>query len=103
MGGDEGASTDAPPVTGTTASPTNPPPRCHKDGPNALEDCSTDFLCCKFDPSDSSWEETACTCNNGNVFVQDFDICSWPDMVRYSLTAAAPTEKSNCHQGLQNG
>jgi len=78
--GDEGASTDAPPVTGTTVSPTNPPPRCHKDGPNALEDCSTDFLCCKFDPSDSSWEETACTCNNGNVFVQDFDICSWPDM-----------------------
>jgi len=78
--GDEGASTDAPPVTQTTTVPTSPPQNCHKDGPNMIASCSNDFICCKYDTSDNSWEETACSCNNDNVFEQDFDICIWPDI-----------------------
>ena len=45
-----------------------------QDGPNALSDCSDEFVCCKYDNSDNRWEETACTCNNGNVFVQVYGI-----------------------------
>merc|ERR1711915_52699 len=78
--GDEGASTDAPPVTQTTTEQTAPPQNCYKDGPNAISDCSEDFICCKFNNADHSWKETSCKCNNGNVFVQDFDICTWPDI-----------------------
>jgi hypothetical protein len=35
-----------------------------------IESCSNDFICCKYDTSDNSWEETACSCNNDNVFEQ---------------------------------
>ena len=35
-----------------------------------IASCSNDFICCKYDTSDNSWEETACSCNNHNVFEQ---------------------------------
>jgi len=78
--GDEGASTDAPPVTQTTIQPTAPPQNCHKDGANAIDECTKDFLCCHYDNSNSAWEETACSCNNDNVFIQEFNMCTWPDV-----------------------
>jgi len=79
--GDEGAVTDVPPVTKTTTVPTAPPQNCHKDGPNAMDDCSADFVCCSYDSG--AWEEMACTCTDDNVFIEDFALCSWPDMCSY--------------------
>lgn len=77
--GDEGASTDWTPVP-TTGQPTSVPPSpCHHNGPNVVENCSPDFMCCNWDSLEKEWVEKTCHCLNDNVFDMDFETCSWPD------------------------
>ena len=66
--GDEGATTNSPPIPTQTSGPTLPPVRCHKDGPNGLGHCEEDFLCCHFDTVAQQWEERNCQCTNDMVF-----------------------------------
>jgi len=78
--GDEGASTDMTPMV-TTAAPTIAPPEpCKHDGPNLFEeDCSPDFLCCKWNVDEQEWMKTTCHCKNDNVFIEGMQTCTWPD------------------------
>jgi len=92
--GEEGATTNYPPIPTTTdGNPTAPPQNCHKDGPNGVGDCQENFLCCEF-LSDNNWKETNCHCNNGMVFDQGFDICSFPDMCGYRMFADEDLENT---------
>ena len=68
--GDEGATTNHPPMPTTSGQPTQPPQRCHKDGPNGIEQCTEEFLCCEYNTSDGTWSESLCRCKNGLVYDQ---------------------------------
>jgi len=98
--GDDGASTDVPPVTTTTPT-TQPADRCHKEGPNAMAECVPDFLCCQFDTSTSTWQEHICTCSNGNVFMQEFEFCTWEELCGVEMLGGSQDKNPdyNC-QGI---
>ena len=75
--GDEGATTNAPPMPTTSGQPTQPPQRCHKDGPNGIDQCQEEFLCCKYDTGNNSWQENLCRCSNGLVYDQASNMFGW--------------------------
>ena len=95
--GDEGATTNTPPIP--TDKPTPPPQRCHKDGPNGLGHCQEEFLCCEYSTSSQEWSETNCRCKNDMVYdevslppsisptaschhlcsLQEYEVCSFTD------------------------
>ena len=82
--------------------------------------CVEEFLCCEYDTSSGAWAETECRCTNGNVYdqvktlpiyqfseqkissnVQDFELCSFPDMCGYRGLAGAGLGASyECDGGL---
>jgi len=104
--GDEGATTNAPPISTTDdGNPTLPPQKCFKEGPNAIGDCENQFLCCEY-LGGTSWKETECRCLNGNVYDQDFDVCTIEDMCGYKSWQDWVTEQRlgisyECDGGLQ--
>ena len=78
-----------------------------------------EFLCCEYDTSSGAWAETDCRCTNGNVYdqvktthtssndkgciytIQDFELCSFPDMCGYRGLAGAGLGASyECDGGL---
>ena len=68
-----------------------------------MSDCSADWLCCQWEADTQSWRETNCSCTNDNVFSQQFEMCTWPDLCGAvsGVGVEAGQQDYTCQGGLQ--